>query len=108
MSVAKKRYKICVYVPEAAKEQVKSAMFDAGAGRIGNYDRCAWEILGHGQFRPLAGSQPHIGSRDQIETVAEYRLEMICLEDDLQAAIQALQAAHPYEEPAYDVLLLAF
>jgi hypothetical protein len=107
MSDAKRRYKICVFVPEAAKEQVKSAMFAAGAGKIGNYDCCAWEVLGLGQFRPLQGSQPHIGTLNQVETVAEYRLEMICLEPDLQSAIKAMRQAHPYEEPAYDVILLA-
>ena len=94
-------FKICVYVPAAELERVKNAMFDAGAGRIGNYDRCCWQVLGRGQFRPLENSEPAIGQHHQVETVEEYRLEMICDDDRLQAVIVELLDAHPYEEPAY-------
>ncbi|MFN3714399.1 MAG: NGG1p interacting factor NIF3 [Alcanivoracaceae bacterium] len=96
-------FKLCFYVPVENVEEVKSAVFAAGAGRIGNYDCCAWQVLGEGQFRPLSGSNPHIGQRDQIEKVAEYRVEMVCDEARLSAALAALRAAHPYEEPAIDV-----
>jgi hypothetical protein len=96
-------FKLCFYVPTGNVEAVKSAVFVAGAGRIGNYDCCAWQVLGEGQFRPLAGSNPHIGQLDQIERVAEYRVEMVCEEACLAAALTALRTAHPYEEPAIDV-----
>ncbi len=71
-------YKICVYVPENSVEKVKSALFDAGAGRIGNYDSCCWQTEGIGQFRPLDGSQPAIGSQGEIERVKEVKLELVC------------------------------
>ena len=61
----------------------------------------AWQTKGEGQFRPLAGADPHIGKQGQLETVSEYKVEMICADDCLKAAITALLAAHPYEEPAY-------
>ncbi|MEE4251987.1 MAG: YqfO family protein [Alcanivoracaceae bacterium] len=96
-------FKLCFYVPVENAEQVKSAVFAAGAGRIGNYDCCAWQVQGEGQFRPLTGSDPHIGQRDRVEKVAEYRIEMVCQEAHLKAAIAALRQAHPYEEPAIDV-----
>lgn len=97
------RFKLCFYVPETHVEEVKMAVFAAGAGRIGDYDCCAWQVLGQGQFRPLAGSNPFLGRQGEIETVTEYRVEMICTADALEAALQALRDAHPYEEPAYDV-----
>ena len=81
-------------------------MFEAGAGHIGNYDCCSWQILGQGQFRPLAGSQPATGSQDTLETVAEYRVEMVCHDHVLGATIAAMKLAHPYEEVAYQVLRL--
>ena len=97
-------YKITFYVPVTHVEAVKQAMFVAGAGRIGDYDCCAWQVLGVGQFRPLAGAKPFIGQIDQIEQVAEYKVEMVCEEPMLSAAINALKASHPYQQPAYDVI----
>ena len=96
-------FKICVFVPEDAAEQVKQAMFEAGAGKIGDYDCCCWQVLGQGQFRPLEGSSPFIGQQDRIETVAELRIEMVCADDYIGDAVAALKNSHPYEEPAYDV-----
>jgi hypothetical protein len=96
-------YKICVFVPAGAAEQVKQAMFQAGAGKIGDYDSCCWQVAGQGQFRPLAGSSPFIGEHDRIETVDEFRIEMVCAEDCIKPVITALKTSHPYEEPAYDV-----
>ncbi len=95
-------YKLCFYVPVSHLEQVKQAVFAAGAGRLGNYDSCCWQVAGLGQFRPLAGSNPHLGVQDQVEQVEEYRVEMLCAGDCLTGAIEALKAAHPYEEPAFD------
>lgn len=96
-------YKISVFVPETAAEQVKQAMFEAGAGKIGDYDSCCWQTLGQGQFRPLQGSSPFIGEQDKIETVAEFRIEMVCADELIKDTVAALKNSHPYEEPAYDV-----
>ncbi len=97
-------YKLVFYVPESHLEQVKLAVFDTGAGRQGNYEQCCWQTLGVGQFRPLAGSQPFIGTSHVLEKVAEYRVELLCDASCLTAAVQALIRAHPYEEPAFDVI----
>lgn len=79
-------------------------MFEAGAGRVGNYDCCAWQTRGEGQFRPLDGSTPFHGNKGQIETVIEYKLELVCEEPCLKAVIAALKRAHPYEEVAYTAI----
>jgi hypothetical protein len=96
-------YKLCYFVPESHLEETKTALFEAGAGRIGDYDSCAWQCLGQGQFRPLDGSQPFLGQSGQLETVSECRVELVCEDSLIRAAIAALKLAHPYEEPAYDV-----
>ncbi|MBL4710985.1 MAG: YqfO family protein [Gammaproteobacteria bacterium] len=96
-------YKICVYVPENSVENVKLAMFNAGAGRIGNYGSCCWQTDGIGQFLPLAGSNPTVGTADELKHVYEIKIEMVCTDALIKPAILALKASHPYEEPAYDV-----
>ncbi|MFZ1388030.1 MAG: NGG1p interacting factor NIF3 [Thiolinea sp.] len=96
-------YQLIFYVPATHKESVKQALFAAGAGRIGNYDQCAWECLGTGQFRPLAGSNPFLGQENNLHLVDEYRVELVCAADYIQVALQALIQSHPYEEPAYSV-----
>lgn len=96
-------YKLCFYVPDTHVETVKQAIFDAGAGRVGAYDSCAWQVPGEGQFRPLAGSEPFIGRQGQVEKVAEYKVETVCEDALMAAVVAALKAAHPYEEPAYQV-----
>ena len=100
-------YKIVFFVPVDYLEKVKSALFEAGAGKLGSYDCCAWQTLGQGQFRPLEGSQPHIGERGNVAVVDEYRVEMVCSDDCIHAALAALKASHPYEEPAFDTWSLA-
>ncbi|WP_024460447.1 MULTISPECIES: YqfO family protein [unclassified Marinimicrobium] len=100
-------YKLAFFVPESHLETVKAAVFATGAGRIGDYDSCCWQSLGQGQFRPLAGSQPFLGRQGEVERVSEYRVELVCADDLIRPAISALKAAHPYEEPAYDVWQLA-
>ena len=96
-------YKLAFFVPTEHKEAVKNAIFATGAGRIGNYDCCCWETLGTGQFRALDGANPFIGKLGELERVEEYRVELVCEDHLIQAAITALCNAHPYEEPAYDV-----
>lgn len=95
-------YKICVMIPSTWLETVKEAMFSAGAGRYGTYDCCCWQTLGTGQFRPLQGSQPFSGQSNDIHAEETWKVEMICQEQFLKAAIEALQQAHPYEMPAFD------
>jgi hypothetical protein len=99
-------YKLSFYVPESHLEQVKQAAFAAGAGKIGDYDSCCWQVLGQGQFRPLAGSQPFLGQQGAVECVSEYRVEMVCEARRIRAVVEALLDAHPYEEPAWDVVAL--
>jgi hypothetical protein len=97
-------YKLCFYVPEPQLEAVKAAVFAAGAGRIGDYDSCCWQVAGEGQFRPLDGSKPFIGQQGKVERVAEYRVEMVCEASCIKAVVAALVDAHPYEEPAWDIV----
>lgn len=94
-------YKICFYVPTTHAEEVKTAMFAVGAGKIGDYACCAWQVLGEGQFMPLEGSHSFIGEQGLLEKVSEYKIEMVCADEHIRAAIAALKKAHPYEEPAY-------
>lgn len=102
-------YKLTVFIPNNALETVKSALFAAGAGTIGNYEQCCWQVQGTGQFMPLAGSTPHIGAQDRLEAVDEWRVEMVVEEKAIEATIAALKETHPYETPAYDVIkVLAF
>ncbi len=96
--------KLEFYVPDSHLEAVKTAMFAEGGGRVGNYDSCAWQTAGQGQYRPLAGSAPFHGQTGKVEKVAEYKVEMVCSEDRLQPVIAALKATHPYEEVAFSVM----
>ncbi|HTQ98347.1 MAG TPA: YqfO family protein [Candidatus Acidoferrum sp.] len=98
--------KIGFYVPDTHLEEVKDAMFDAGAGKVGEYDRCCWQCFGQGQFRPLEGSDPHLGEQDEEERVPEWRVEMVCDDKAIKAVVAALREAHPYEAPAFDVVPL--
>jgi len=94
-------YHIAVYVPRDHVESVKEAMFEAGAGRIGAYEKCSFEMSGTGQYRPLEGSKPFIGSLEKLEKVEEVKVEMVCHDQFFDDAIRALKHAHPYETPAY-------
>jgi dinuclear metal center YbgI/SA1388 family protein len=99
--------KVVTFVPRAQAQQVLDALAGAGAGAIGDYDRCAFTVEGTGTFRPLAGANPTIGQVGAVETVAETRLEMVLPRARRAAVLAALRAAHPYEEPAFDVHELA-
>lgn len=96
-------YKIVTYVPEANLEDVKAAMFAAGAGHFGNYSECSWQTLGTGQFRPLEGANPSIGAVGELTRLVEWKLEMIVPENKLCDVVRAYKEAHPYETPAYEV-----
>lgn len=99
-------YSLIFYVPNTHLETVKEAVFAVGAGAIGDYKHCCWQVLGQGQFQPLPGSQPFIGQHDQLEQVPEWRVELVVAANHIKSVVTALKAAHPYEEPAYAVYRL--
>ena len=103
-----KHYKLAYYVPTSHLQVTKDAVFAAGAGCFGQYDRVCWQVEGQGQFRALPGSQPFLGQLQQLETVIEYRVELIFPADKLDATITTLLAAHPYETPAYEAWPLTY
>ena len=100
-------HKLCFFVPPSHLETVKQALFDVGAGHIGNYDSCCWQTLGQGQYRPLKGSQPFLGATGQLEQVAEWKVEMVVADALLPAVVRALKQAHPYDTPAFEVWRLS-
>jgi hypothetical protein len=121
------KFKFVFFVPAPNLEDVKSAIFEAGAGRYpgaGNYSECAWQTLGTGQFRPGDSANPHIGAVGVLEKVEEFRVEMLCVGEDVaRKAVEALKlqvyssrllfaiskviiSAHPYEEPAFEIYRL--
>ncbi|MFA6423458.1 MAG: YqfO family protein [Patescibacteria group bacterium] len=104
--VNQKIYKIQVFVPETHLDQVRIAIGESGAGKIGNYDYCSYVSKGEGYFRPLKGSKPFIGKLDEIEKVSEYKIEFVCKDDQIEKTISAIKSVHPYEEIAFDVFPL--
>ena len=99
-------YKLCFYVPIEHAATVKAAVFATGAGRIGDYSQCSWETAGTGQFCGEAGSDPFLGQQGELESVEELKVELVCGDECIAAAIDALVKAHPYEEPAYHYWLV--
>lgn len=99
-------YKLVVYVPVGHEKAVEDALFAAGAGTLGAYDHCSFASAGTGRFRPGATSVPFIGSPGEESTPPEIRIETIVSAERVAKVIDKLRKAHPYEEPAYDLLLL--
>lgn len=95
-----------VFVPHSDRDAVAEAMYAAGAGQLGNYDHVSFTTEGTGTFRPLDGANPAVGSIDKLETVSEIRLEMLAPRAVYRQVYDAVMAAHPYEEPAIDVVEL--
>ncbi|MEY8015754.1 Nif3-like dinuclear metal center hexameric protein [Mycobacterium servetii] len=95
-----------IYVPRENAEAVQAAVFGAGAGRIGDYSHCSWSVGGIGQFLPHEGASPAIGSVGAVERVAEDRVEVIAPARLRAGVWAAMRAAHPYEEPAFDIFAL--
>lgn len=89
------------YVPKTHLEVVKHALFEAGAGKLGNYDQCSFDIQGIGQFRGLDGSDQFLGKKGLLERVEEVKVEMVCEESLMEEIILTLKRVHPYETPAY-------
>jgi hypothetical protein len=92
-----------VFVPREALDRVRTALFDAGAGRIGKYEHCSWYAAGTGTFLAGEDTSPTIGERGREQRVSELRLETVFPEERQGEVIAALREAHPYEEPAFDV-----
>jgi hypothetical protein len=90
-------------VPAEALEATRAAVFDAGGGRIGDYERCSWYTAGTGTFFGGEDTEPVLGEPGREEHVPELRVETVVPEELVEDAVEALRAAHPYEEPAYDV-----
>jgi hypothetical protein len=93
-------------VPREALDVVRTALFEAGAGRIGEYEHCSWYTQGTGTFLGSEGTNPTIGEAGREQRVAELRLETVFPEESQDNIIAALRRAHPYEEPAFDVYAL--
>jgi hypothetical protein len=96
--------KLIYYVPESHLEVTKAAVFELGAGGIGHYEQCAWQVLGTGQFKPVKGADPFMGEIGALEKVAEWRVEMIVPENKAVDVARALKQSHPYEEPAFEFI----
>ena len=96
--------KLIYYVPDSHLESTKQAIFSAGAGGIGNYEHCAWQVKGIGQFKPVKGADPYIGELGELEQVDEWRVETIVIEENAKAVAKALKASHPYEEPDFEFI----
>jgi hypothetical protein len=95
--------KLIVFVPREALDDVRDALFAAGAGRIGRYERCSWYTQGTGTFLGGEGTSPNVGEPGREERVAELRLETVFPAEHHDEVVAALRRAHPYEEPAFDV-----
>ena len=95
--------KLVVFVPPEALDDVRDALFAAGGGRIGDYERCSWYAEGTGTFLGGEGTSPSVGAAGREERVRELRLEMVYPEERHEELIAALRRAHPYEEPAFDI-----
>jgi hypothetical protein len=100
------QYKIVVYVPATHAGAIRDAVGKAGAGQQGNYSFCSFSVSGTGRFKPESGAQPAIGRVGALEEVIEERIEFACEATLLRQVMAAIVAAHPYEEPAIDVLPL--
>jgi hypothetical protein len=95
--------KLVVFVPPDALDGVRDALFAAGAGRIGDYERCSWYTEGTGTFLGGEGTDPAVGESGREERVPELRLETVYPEEREAEVVEALRSAHPYEEPAFDL-----
>jgi dinuclear metal center YbgI/SA1388 family protein len=100
---ASEETKLVTMCPAEAVDAVRAALGAAGAGRIGNYDECSFELRGQGTFLGNESANPAVGASGVLERVEEVRLEMVCPRSSLAAAIAALRAAHPYEEPPIEI-----
>jgi hypothetical protein len=101
-----RRHKLVWFVPREALETTRQAVFAAGAGRIGDYERCSWYTAGTGTFLAGEGADPSIGRVGREERVSELRVETVVPADRVREVVAALRAAHPYEEVAFELYAL--
>jgi dinuclear metal center YbgI/SA1388 family protein len=99
----RQEFKIVVFTPDPDLAKVQAAMFEAGAGRIGQYNECSFRLAGTGTFYGTDSTNPTVGQKGRREDVSEWRLEVICSAEQIDVVIAAMRKAHSYEEPAYDV-----
>ena len=95
--------KLVWFVPEEALDATRDAVFAAGGGVIGEYERCSWYTAGTATFLAREGASPAVGGVGEEERVAEWRVEVVVPEESVAAAVEALRDAHPYEEVAFDL-----
>lgn len=105
--VQRQEYKLSVFVPVEKAEDLKNALAEAGAGRIGDYTHCFWQVIGTGQFKPGRGTDPYLGSVGELEKVEEVKVEGVVSQARLGPVLEAMRRTHPYEEVAYDLVPLA-
>ena len=105
-SQSNEEVKLVTFVPNESLEKVSEALFEAGAGRIGNYKECSFTLEGTGTFFGMDQSNPVVGKKGRREKVLEQRLEVVCPSSRLQPIVSALKKSHPYEEPAFDLVML--
>lgn len=101
--MSNKLYLLAFYVPKEHLEPVLNKIFEAGAGKYKNYDRCAWTSEGMGRFRPLEASTPFIGEKQKDTQVLEIKVECVVSEENIEVVKKALLDIHPYEEPAFHI-----
>ena len=101
-----KLFKVETYLPKEALKQIRNALYELGLGKVGNYDCCMswWKI--HSSWRAKDGAKPYLGKIDEIEFAPEYKLEFRCTEEDLQKAVDAIKANHPYETVCINIIPL--
>jgi len=97
------RYKLVWFVPREALDRTREAVFAAGAGRIGEYERCSWYTAGTGTFLAREGADPSIGRVGKEERVSELRVETVVPAEAAAEVVEALREAHPYEEVAFEL-----
>ncbi len=101
-----KLYKLVVFAPKDYTDKVSKALFEAGAGRLGNYDSCSYKLQGEGSFRALEGANPWVGDLGEVHHEKETRIEVLLNNGIKSQVVKKMIAAHPYEEPAYDLIAL--
>lgn len=101
-----KNVKIVVFVPSEKADDMRQALGEAGAGSLGDYTYCSYSFVGKGRFTPQTGARPAVGEVGRPEVTTEERIEVICERSKAKRVIEALRLAHPYEEPAFDIIPL--
>ena len=99
-------YKVAVHVPVEHADKMRQVIGEAGGGKIGNYSYASFSVRGIGRVKPESGAHPAVGEMGVFEEVEEERIEFVCNEDCLDRVLTAVRSAHPYEEPAIDVVKL--